>query len=392
MIVSRIILKNWRNFREIDVTIGDRVFLVGPNASGKSNFLDAFRFLHDIAKPGGGGLQKAIRDRGGVSKIRCLAARSKPQINIEIHISESSNKPPLWKYEIGIGQQERGKHLPILKHEKVWIKDKQILDRPNTEDKKDELRLTETHLENINANEKFRSISNFFISILYFHLIPQLLQHPGNFLPVFESTEDPFGRNFLKRIGNTSKKTRESRLRKIEKALKLAVPQLTQLSYITDFKEGGISHLEAIYEHWRPRGAKQREDQFSDGTLRLIALLWSLLETNSLFLFEEPELSLHTAIISRLPALMHRLLSKEKKKRQIILSTHSPDLLSEKAIDEKEVLIFKPDKEGTTVMPASSIDNIRLLLEGGFSIAEAVLPYTAPKLDTQFDMFAMFDV
>lgn len=43
-------LENWRNFVRIDVALQRRAFLVGPNASGKSNFLDAFRFLHDILR------------------------------------------------------------------------------------------------------------------------------------------------------------------------------------------------------------------------------------------------------------------------------------------------------------------------------------------------------
>ncbi|WP_313996137.1 AAA family ATPase [uncultured Paenibacillus sp.] len=47
-------LENWKNFRKIDSPIDQRVFLVGPNASGKSNWLDVFRFLNDIAKVGGG--------------------------------------------------------------------------------------------------------------------------------------------------------------------------------------------------------------------------------------------------------------------------------------------------------------------------------------------------
>ncbi|MDD9852741.1 MAG: AAA family ATPase, partial [Deltaproteobacteria bacterium] len=67
MMISRVKLKNWRNFREVDVPLRERQFIVGPNASGKSNLLDAFRFLRDIAKGTGGGLQKAIEDRGGVS-------------------------------------------------------------------------------------------------------------------------------------------------------------------------------------------------------------------------------------------------------------------------------------------------------------------------------------
>jgi predicted ATPase len=89
MIISRVILTNWRNFRSADIPLGRRAFLVGPNASGKSNFLDAFRFLRDIAKSEGGGLQKAVSERGGISKIRCLAARRDPQVGIEVHFAES---------------------------------------------------------------------------------------------------------------------------------------------------------------------------------------------------------------------------------------------------------------------------------------------------------------
>lgn len=95
MIISHIILKNWRNFRAVEVDLCDRIFIVGPNACGKSNFLDAFRFLRDLAKPGG--LQKAVGDRGGVSKIRSLSARRYPNVEIEIHLSQPNATAPLWK-------------------------------------------------------------------------------------------------------------------------------------------------------------------------------------------------------------------------------------------------------------------------------------------------------
>ncbi|MBI5418250.1 AAA family ATPase [Candidatus Poribacteria bacterium] len=52
MIISQIILKNWRNFYSVDIKLWERVFLVGANASGKSNFLDVFRFIRDIVKSG----------------------------------------------------------------------------------------------------------------------------------------------------------------------------------------------------------------------------------------------------------------------------------------------------------------------------------------------------
>ena len=68
MIVSHLRLKNWCNFRSVDISLSRRVFLIGPNASGRSNLLDALRFLRDIAKSEGGGLQKAVSERGGFLK------------------------------------------------------------------------------------------------------------------------------------------------------------------------------------------------------------------------------------------------------------------------------------------------------------------------------------
>ncbi len=380
MIASRIILKNWRNFREVDVVLGNRTFLVGPNASGKSNFLDVFRFLRDIVKPGGG-LQKAVSDRGGISKIRCLAARKRPDIEIEIHLSESPVKEPVWKYAIGVKQDQRGRHLPYIGYERVWKKDIQLLNRPDDNDTKDNALLTQTHLEQINANQSFREVAKFFETVLYLHLVPQLVRNPHAFSgPGIEG--DPFGRNFLERIAKTPVKTRQSRLRKIEGALRVAVPQLKNLTETKD--EAGVPHLEAIYEHWRPMGARQREDQFSDGTLRLLGLLWSLLESDSLLLLEEPELSLNSGIISKLAALMHRL--QRQKKRQIILSTHSADLLMDKGITGQEVVLLTPHLEGSKVEVASSIQEVRDLLEGGLSVAEAVVPRTIPSNIYQLEL------
>jgi len=158
MIVSKLALKNWRNFRAVDVPLTDRVFVIGPNASGKSNLLDVFSFLRDIAKAGGG-LQGAITRRGGLSKIRCLAARREPDVEIEVELSDGTR--PSYRYAVGMTQQVRGYRQPILRYEKVWIGDQIVLNRPDSDDKKDELRLTQTHLEQISANSSFREVSRF---------------------------------------------------------------------------------------------------------------------------------------------------------------------------------------------------------------------------------------
>jgi predicted ATPase len=381
MIVSRILLKNWRNFRHAEADLGRRMFLVGPNASGKSNFLDAFRFLRDVAKPGGG-LQKAVEDRGDISKIRCLAARKEPQVEIEVHLSNAHDQKACWKYAISLKQDSRGHRRPYLDYEKVWKDGDLILNRPDRYDQKDDRRLTQTHLEQISANYAFREIAEFFESICYLHLVPQLLRHQNAFSgPAMR--DDPFGRNFLEKLAQTTEGTRKSRLKKIEKALQLAVPQLKELSVTKD--DAGKPHLAAIYEHWRLRGARQQEEEFSDGTLRLVGFLWSLLEGDSLLLMEEPELYLHTAIIRRLPGIIWRI--QAKKKRQTLISTHSYDLLLDRGIGGEEVLLLIPDKEGTNIRTASSIDDVRVLIESGISVAEATLPRTAPRDIDQLSLF-----
>ena len=358
------------------------MFLVGPNASGKSNFLDALRFLRDIAKSEGGGLQRAVRERGGISKIRCLAARKAPQVEIEVHLSENGEPWPSWKYAIAIKQESRGLRQPFVFYEKVWEGQNLILDRPNEDDAKDKVRLKQTHLEQINANLEFREIAKFLDSIDYLHLIPQVLRFPEIFRGS-KNIEDPFGLSFLEKVAQTPERTRRARLRKIERALRVAVPQLKQLSDIRD--ERGIPHLEAVYEHWRSRGAKQSEDQFSDGTLRLIAFLWSILDGDSLLLLEEPELSLHSGIVTKLPGLIWRI--QNKKKKQVLISTHSADLLTDKGIGGEEVLLLIPESEGTKVHLALSVGDIKSLLETGLSVADAVLPRTEPKNIMQLSLF-----
>jgi predicted ATPase len=102
MLVQRLILKNWRNFRQADIPLRDVTYLVGANATGKSNLLDVFRFLRDICKPKNGGLRAAVEERGGISELRCLHARRDPEVRTEVHIADTSDdKTPTWRYSIG---------------------------------------------------------------------------------------------------------------------------------------------------------------------------------------------------------------------------------------------------------------------------------------------------
>ncbi len=376
---AEIHLRNWRNFLSVDVPVQWRAFLVGPNASGKSNFLDVFRFLADIVTVGGG-FQEAVGKRGGVSRLRCLAARRNPDIVVHVCLGKSNGEFE-WEYELHFSQDNR--QQPVVKKERVVHEGKEVLARPLEEDRKDPARLTQTYLEQINANQAFREISTFFASIRYLHIVPQLVRDPERSLG---RKNDPYGGDFLEQVARTSDKTQKSRLRHIRNALRVAVPQLAEIELIRDAR--GAPHLRGKYEHWRPQGAWQAEDQFSDGTLRLMGLLWAALEGAGPLLLEEPELSLHPEVVRFIPQMFARI--QHRLNRQILVSTHSSDLLRDEGIGLDEVLLLQPGENGTSVRAAGDLFEIKSLLEGGLSMAEVAMAKTQPKHPEQLSLFGDF--
>jgi hypothetical protein len=81
------------------------------------------------------------------------------------------------------------------------------------------------------------------------------------------------------------------------------------------------------------------------------------------------ELSLHPEIVRYLPQMFARV--QRRTGRQIILSTHSFDLLRDDGIGLDEVLLLRPRAEGTEVRPASAFSEISKLLQGGSTLADA---------------------
>lgn len=375
---TRIRLENWKNFTEAEVPLQDRAFLVGPNASGKSNFLDAFRFLHDIVSVGGG-FRDAVARRRGVSKLRSLAARGqKTHIGIKVQIG-NDEEPSAWEYEIHFTQDNLRK--PVLKHEHVSKAGINLFSRPDDQDEVDPERLSQTYLEQVNMNREFREVAEFLASVRYLHVVPQLIREPDRSVG---RRDDPYGGDFLEQIARSQTVTREARLRRILEALKVAVPQLEDLQLWRDTTRGA-PHLRGKYRHWRPQGAWQTEEEFSDGTLRLIGLLWAVLDGTGPLLLEEPELSLHPEVVKHLPQLLARV--QRPSGRQILLSTHSNDLLADAGIGLDEVLLLNPGSEGTGVRLANGLNEIVELLDGGMSLADAVVPWTRPQGAEQLALF-----
>ena len=257
----------------------------------------------------------------------------------------------------------------MVKEEKVWRRGELILDRPNDEDRGDSDRLLQTHLQQVQANQHFREISEFFAETVYLHVVPQLLKF-GDQIGGQRLDNDPFGQNLLETIARVPERVRNARLARINKAFQDAIPSVKELRFVRD-SVSGRPHLEARYEHHRPKAGWQREEQFSDGTLRLIGLLWSLSETGSMLLLEEPELSLNEKIVRQIPRMISSIQRDSRRRRQILLSTHSAALLANKAFEPKDILILSAGKEGSTVRSPNESETEEM--EAGLSAADAVL-------------------
>ena len=378
MIISKIELFNWKNFHRCEVGVQERCFVVGANAAGKSNFIDALRFLRDVAKQGGG-LQTAVRVRGGITKIRCLAAREQSNVKLAIELSESDSRELCWHYELNFkhtGGGIRENQVKIVS-EKVFSGREQryVLDRSAETLGEDEETLKYTYLEQPNANKDFRVIQQFLQNVEYLNVVPQMVRESAS-SSYSGDKEDYYGRNFLKRLALLNDNTRRSYFRKINEFLKLAVPQLEELSFVKD--EIGVPHLEARYVHWRTRGSKQQEMQFSDGTLRLIGFLFALIDSNGVLLLEEPEINLHPGIVAQFPEFIAKIQRVKKGGRQVFITTHSYDILSNEGIAPEEVLLLTNSPEGTEVEVLSNVEKGKNILAAGFSMADVVMPLTKP--------------
>ena len=362
---TRIRLSNWRNFKSVDVNLRPRMFVVGPNAGGKTNFLDAFRFLRDIAMHGGS-LATALERRGDLAHLRSLHARRDSKVSIAVEIDIDGKK---WSYELEL---EGTKTRPTrIVREIVKQGARLILERPQADDKSDERLLEQTHLEQLTQNAKFRGVADALAGITTTHIVPQVVRGPRQQV---NGGHDPDGSDFVDQLARLGDRKQKQALKRIEKQLKFAVPQFSALRIERD--KVGVPHLEAKYDHWRPGGVWQNERDFSDGTLRLIGLLWAIQHGEGLLILEEPELSLHREIIRQLPRAFAQ--AAQRTERQIFVSSHAEEILADGGVDPAEVLVLQPSAEETKVVVGSSVPSLAAAAKAKLGLGPLVTGLTRP--------------
>ena len=204
--LTRLKLTNWRNFQSAEIRLAKRAFIVGPNAAGKSNLLDAMRFLRDLVKPIAGGFGTALEIRNGLNAVRCLQARRVSHVEINADVGNDDNEA-IWSYRIRFTRFGR-EHFPTVEEEIIENIGKLVAGQHRTKSEKDPIRFSQSVIQQAPNQGDFRELVDFFNSIRYLHVVPQIVRDPRRAL---EKGEDPFGGDLLRRISEaTAKRDRKS--------------------------------------------------------------------------------------------------------------------------------------------------------------------------------------
>ncbi len=91
----------------------------------------------------------------------------------------------------------------------------------------------------------------------------------------------------------------------------------------------------------------------SDGTLRVLGLLLATFQVGELSLLgiEEPEATVHPAVAE----LLTEVLMDAARDRQVLITTHSPDLLDFKALDDRQIRAVIMNDGRTLIAPVDAV-------------------------------------
>lgn len=351
-LLTRVALRNYKSIAACDVSPENLCFLVGPNGSGKSNFLDALCFVRDSLRHS---IDHALRDRGGINNVRRRSGGHPTHfgIRVDVDLEESHGH-----YAFTVGAKMAG-GFEVQREECVVVpRDGGDLDHYRVEKgevKKSSLLIgpvaasDRLYLVNVSGHESFRSIYDALSTLGFYSLNPQEIRQPQPPDPGQLLSRD--GSNIASVLANVSARSPEAQ-RRIQDYLSSVVPGIAG---VTRKVAGPRETLEFRQE---VRGAKHpwkfEANNMSDGTLRTLGILVAVFQgagngsaMPGLVGIEEPEVALHPAAA----AILLDALRDAAEHIQILVTSHSPDLLDDEDIPAESILAFRAEYGESRIGP-----------------------------------------
>lgn len=392
MKLTHIAITNWRNFAHIEFDLSSRLFVVGPNSSGKTNLLAALRFLSDVARLGlaaasenWGGPERYFRSGTDSASFTVIVDVDTRQITYDLSIQRLTGIPG--ENVLG-GDQLRILEPRVLDDRADLFSWKDVAESFGCDSAHGRKGEADTSfLPSEYAGEKLlidgeevpviRDAKQVRLGASYFRKmlagIRYIHPNPKKMLERADRYDPDHGTGFFQHAGRFSDQQLDAVVDRIRPIMAAVVPEIPNLSY----QRMGLGTELVFYSDTPVRGASgvYSHEQFSEGTLRLLGLLFDLAtlpRDTSVVLIEEPETFLQASVVRSLPSLLAEVAM--NRDVQMVISTHSPELIDSELVLPSQVLLLRSENGETTgeLLSQSNDPRIEAVVSAGLPKSQGI--------------------
>ncbi len=362
--ITRLRVKNFKSIKEVDVALSRLSVLVGENGAGKSNVVDVLRFVKEALDDN---LDHAMRERGGLAEVRRRTSGHPTHVAIEMDISTPTVNAT---YGFRIAAAAGGTYA--VSYERCAVHDLNDTGAPMVF-VVESGRLTEGQAllqAHVDSRDLYlRAVSGVapFAAVYRALLSINVLNPSAGQLREYQKPDAADylardGRNLASVVKRMQERDPASLRRALEYLTKL-VPGVTAVRH----KATGPRETLVFKQVW-DNGAEWDffATSMSDGTLRAVALLIAVQQRGVLTIgIEEPEVALHPGAAR----VLADALVEASEHTQIVITTHSPDLLDHEALTNGGVFLVRMSRGVTTVSPMPGY-LLGVVQDGLFTVGE----------------------
>ena len=351
--LKRVVLNNYKSIKECSVKLGPLTFLLGQNGVGKSNFLDALRLVAESLNTS---LEHALRERGGINEVRRRSAGHPTHfgIRLEWQLPDGANGV----YAFRVGAQKKGGFEIQQEECRVFQKGRIAESFYKVGDGK----LRESSLDVAPPASSDRLYLVAAAGLAHFRPLYDALSHMGfyNLNPdEIRELQPPDAGEVLKRDGSNLASVLNAMAKENKHAYGRIVAFLSKV--VPGIQDIAVKHVgrKETLEFRQTVGTTQAPWRFmaenmSDGTLRALGVLTALFQSSNgrgkkvpFVGIEEPEVAVHPGAAG----VLRDGLRTASKLTQIAVTSHSPDLLDDKDIEDKSILAVMNRNGETKIAP-----------------------------------------
>ena len=349
--VTRVRLRNYRSISVCDVRLGPLTVLVGPNGSGKSNFLDSLRFVGQALDET---LDNALRERGGVEAVRRKSKGHPTSFSMNLTF-EGSDFAGTYSFKISAakgGEYKVAEEECRVRRAEFGGEDHYFKIRGGEmESTSIQGVLPRTSVDRLflvfaSALDEFRAVYDGLTGINVYNLNPGVMREP----------QKPDAGELLRRDGSNVASVLEY-IRRVAPDAKETVEEYLQLIVpgIVSADRKGFGNHEFIEFRQSVAGDDNPWDfgatSMSDGTVRALGILVAMFAPSgtgySPIGIEEPETALHPAA----SGLLLEAITTASQTRQVLVTSHSPDMLDADQLGPESILAVRSDGGVTRIGP-----------------------------------------